>query len=134
MPERVARYMAGWSNISLNGRALALSLGLAVMAGIISGFTPALQALRIDLGDAAQIGARGRWWARGAAARPEEQILAASQISLAVALVVGAALMCKGMFGMLHLVDRYQPAKTLTFNVHLPEKRYDTPARKSGLK
>ena len=38
MPERVARYMAGWSNISLNGRALALSLLLAVGAGVISGF------------------------------------------------------------------------------------------------
>ena len=29
MPERVARYMAGWDNISLNGRALAFSLLLA---------------------------------------------------------------------------------------------------------
>jgi len=40
MPERVARFMAGWSNISLSGRALAFSLLLAVLAGVISGFAP----------------------------------------------------------------------------------------------
>jgi len=36
MPERVARFMAGWSNISLNGRTLAFSLLLAVLAGVVS--------------------------------------------------------------------------------------------------
>ena len=41
MPERVARYMAGWSNISLNGRALAFSILLAVIAGVVAGFAPA---------------------------------------------------------------------------------------------
>ena len=56
-------------------------------------------------------------------------ILAVAQISLAVALVIGAALMCKGMLAMLHMADRYQPAQTLTFNVNLPVARYDTPAK-----
>ena len=35
MPDRVARFLAGWSNISLNGRALAMSLLLAVVAGAV---------------------------------------------------------------------------------------------------
>src|SRR5271156_1441231 len=34
--------------------------------------------------------------------------------------------MCKGMLGMLHLGDRYRPAQTLIFNVHLPVAHYDT--------
>ena len=53
-------------------------------------------------------------------------VFAVAQISLAVALVVGAALMSKGMFSLLHLADEYHPANVLCLNVSLPEKRYDT--------
>jgi putative ABC transport system permease protein len=130
MPESVARFMAGWSNISLNGRALTLSLLLAVMAGIISGFAPALEALRINL--VTQLKSGSRAVVGTGRSRKLRNVLAVSQIALAVALVVGAALMCKGMFGMLHLADRFQPAKTLTFNVHLPVTRYDTPAKQAA--
>jgi putative ABC transport system permease protein len=130
MPEHVARFMSGWSNISLNGRALALSLLLALMAGIISGFAPALEALRINL--VTQLKSGSRSVVGAGRSRKLRNILAVSQISLAVALVIGAALMCKGMFGMLHLADRYDPAQTLTFNVHLPVTRYDTPAKQAA--
>jgi putative ABC transport system permease protein len=130
MPERVARFMAGWSNISLNGRALAFSLMLAVVAGVISGVAPALQALRVNLVDQLKSGSRAV--AGSGRSRKLRNILAVSQISLAVALVIGAALMCKGMFAMLHLGDRYQPAQVLTFNVHLPAARYDTPEKLAG--
>ena len=130
MPERIARYMAGWSNISLNGRTLALSLGLAVLAGIVSGFAPALQALRINLVSQLKSGSRSVVGAgRSSKLR---NVLAASQIALAVALVVGASLMCKGMLSMLHLADAYNPKQTLTFAMHLPEARYDTPEKQAG--
>jgi predicted permease len=130
MPEHVARFMAGWSNISLNGRALTLSLLLAILAGIVSGFAPALQALRVNLVEQLKAGSRavigtGR-------SHKLRNILAVAQISLAVALVIGASLMSKGMLAMLHMADRYNPAQTLTFNVHLPEKRYDTPAKRAA--
>ncbi|MFY9852278.1 MAG: ABC transporter permease, partial [Terracidiphilus sp.] len=94
MPERVARFMAGWSNISLSGRALAFSLLLAVLAGVISGFAPALEALRIDLVGQLKSGSRGV--VDSGRSKKLRNILAVAQISLAVALVIGAALMCKG--------------------------------------
>ncbi len=55
-----------------------------------------------------------------------------SQISLAVALVIGAALMSKGMWSLLHIADVYQPKQMLTFNVSLPVARYDTPQKHAG--
>jgi putative ABC transport system permease protein len=127
MPERVARYLAGWSNISLNGRALAFSLVLAILAGIVSGFAPALEALRINLVDQLKSGSRSI--AGSGRSRKLRNVLAISQVSLAVALVIGATLMCKGMLGMLHLADAYQPKKMLTFDVQLPKARYDTPQK-----
>jgi putative ABC transport system permease protein len=127
MPPNVARYMAGWSNIALNWRGLAFSLLLAVLAGAISGFAPALQALRVNLVD--QLKAGSRSVLGGRRSQSLRNVLAVSQIALAVALVVGAALMCKGMMSMLHKTDPYNPDQVLTFNVHPPVARYDTPQR-----
>ena len=130
MPERVARYMAGWSNISLNGRALALSILLALVAGVVSGFAPAAQALRVNLAD--QLKAGSRTASGSAASRRLKNVFAVAQISLAVALVIGATLISKGMQAMLHMADAYEPAKILSFNVKLPETRYDTPEKRAA--
>jgi predicted permease len=130
MPERVARYMAGWSNISLNGRALALSLLLAVGAGVVSGFAPALVALRMNLVDQLKSGSRAI--AGAGRSRWLRNAFAIAQISLAVALVIGAALMSKGMVAMMHLADPHDPARMLTFSVHLPAARYDTAQKQAA--
>jgi putative ABC transport system permease protein len=127
MPERVARLLAGWSNISLNGRALALSLLLAIATGLLAGLAPALAALRVDL--VGQLKAGSRAVAGPGRGRALRNALAVAQIALAVALVAGAALMGKGMLGMLHQGDPYDPAHTLTFQVHPDPARYDNPAK-----
>ena len=130
MPERIARHLAGWSNISLNGRTLGLSLGLAVLAGIVSGFAPALAALRIDLANQLKSGSRSV--VGSGRSSKLRNMLAAAQIAMAVALVIGAALMSKGMLAMLHLADPYHPNQTLTFLVHLPAARYDSAERQAA--
>jgi len=122
MPDRVARYMAGWSNISLNGRALAFSLLLAVGAGIAAGFLPALESMRINLVD--QLKAGSRSVTGSGRAHRLRNIFAVGQIALAVALVIGAALMCKGMWAMLNFAGVYSPKQSLTFNLYLPPARY----------
>ena len=127
MPARVARFMSGWSNISLNGRALGLSILLAVAAGVVSGFAPALAALRVNLVDQLKSGSRAIMG--GGRSRWLRSTFAVAQISLAVALVIGAALMAKGMNATMHAADRFSPAQRLTFSVHLPAARYDTPEK-----
>ncbi len=129
MPERVARYMSGWSNISLNGRAMVFSILLAMIAGVVSGFTPAINALRLNLAD--QLKAGSRSVSGSASARRLKNAFAVAQISLAMALVIGATLISKGMTAMLHMADRYDPASILSFNVKLPEGRYDTAEKRA---
>ncbi|MBS1804045.1 MAG: ABC transporter permease [Acidobacteria bacterium] len=126
MPARVARYIPGWDNISINGRALAFSVFLAVLSGIIAGLAPSIETLRIRLVDQLRAGSRqatGRSRLRS--------IFAVAQISLAVALVIGAALMAKGMSSMFHQADIYSPEKILTLHPDLPTKRYDTPEKQA---
>ena len=127
MPERIARFMAGWSNISLNGRALAFSLLLAIGAGVVSGFLPALEAMRINLVDQLKAGARSV--AGSGRTHRLRNLFALAQISLAVALVIGAALMCKGVWSMFSLADVHGPKQVLTFNAYLPAARYSTPEK-----
>jgi len=124
MPERIARYMAGWSNISLNGRALGFSLFLAIAAGLTSGLLPALKALSVNLVDQLKAGSRTASGSRQT--HRLRDIFAVTQIALSVLLVIGAALMCKGMWSLLHLADAYQPTQVLTFTVALPVSRYST--------
>ena len=130
MPERVARYVAGWSNISLSGRALAFSLVLALSAGLVSGILPALRSLRINLVDQLKAGSRTASGSRQT--HRLRDAFAIAQISLSVLLVIGAALMCKGMWSLLHLADAYQPTKNLTFHAYLPPARYATDEKKAA--
>ena len=122
MPDSVARYVAGWSNISLNGRAMAFSLGIALAAGLVSGILPAFKALRINLVDQLKAGSRSTSSSRQT--HRLRDLFAIAQIALSVILVIGATLMCKGMWAMLHMADQFEPGKTLTFTVYLPPARY----------
>jgi putative ABC transport system permease protein len=130
MPERVARYMAGWSNTELNGRAIAFSIVLACGAGLAAGMAPALEALRVNLVEQLKTGSRSA--ISSGRTHRLRNIFAVAQISLAVALVIGAALMTKGMTAYLHAADQYEPNRMLTFDVDLPLGRYDTPAKQAA--
>jgi putative ABC transport system permease protein len=129
MPPRVARYMPGWSNTSLNGRALMFTMLLAVTAGVVSGFAPALEALRVNLVNQLKSGSRSS--TGSGRTHRLRSIFAVTQIAFAVALVIGAALMSKGMDTMLHVADSFNPNKALVFAVSLPNDRYDTPEKRA---
>ena len=128
MPPLIARYIAGWRNISLNGRVLAASLVLALAAGVISGLAPSLESLRLNLVD--QLKAGGRTSTGSKRTHRLRNIFIVGQISLAVALVVGAALMAKGLNAMFHRSDVYRPKQILTFNITLSAEHYGTPQKK----
>ncbi len=130
MPERVARYIAGWGHVSINGRALALSIVLAVIAGVVSGIAPGLEALRVNLVE--QLKSGGRSTTGSGRAHRLRNIFAATQIAFAVALVVGASLMAKGMWNLLHMADRHHPEQVLTFTVQLPPEHYETAAQQAA--
>ena len=129
MPARVAHYIPGWYNTSINRRALLLSLVLAVGAGFVAGLVPAVEALRIRLVEQLRAGSRQ---STGTGRGRLRSVFAVAQISLAVALVIGAALMAKGMNAMLHQADIYNPDKVLTLKITLPIKRYNTPEKQAA--
>ena len=130
MPERVARYMSGWSNIHFSGRTFAFSVLLAVLAGVVSGLMPSVEALRVNPAEQLRAGSRSTLGSKRN--HRLRSVFAVAQIALAVVLVIGATLISKGMQAMIHSADAYEPQKMLTFNVSLPAARYDTPRKRAA--
>lgn len=122
MPARVARYVAGWDTIRLSGPTLAFSLLLAVGAGLVAGIAPAVQALRISLAD--QLKSGSRTGTGGGRSHGLRNTFAVAQIALALALVIGASLMSKGLLATLQFGEVYHPKQVLIFFVSLPEAQY----------
>jgi putative ABC transport system permease protein len=129
MPARIAKYIPGWANTTLNGRALAFSFLLAILAGVVATIAPALEAIRVNPAEQLKAGARSSVGSGRARLRT---IFAVAQIALAMALVIGAALISKGMDALLHSIDIYSPQHALIFNVNLPESRYDEPEKRAA--
>ncbi len=130
MPARIAKFIPGWANTTLSLRALAFSIMLAVVAGVVATIAPALEALRVN--PVEQLKAGGRSSVGSGRARLRT-VFSVAQIALAVALVIGAALISKGMNAQLHLADVYSPQHALIFQAALPEARYDEPEKRAGL-
>jgi putative ABC transport system permease protein len=130
MPQRIARYMPGWSNISLDWRALGYSVALTLIVGIISGIAPAYAAMRVGVSE--QLKAGSRTLSDTAKSHRLRNLFAIAQIALSVALVIGASLMATGTYAMLKATQSYDPDHLLTFSIALPEGRYVTAAQQTA--
>ena len=122
MPPEVAKYVAGWSQIGLDGRAIAFTTGIGVLAGILSGLAPALKSSRPDLNETLKEG--GRSSSAGRARQRTRSILVVSEVTLALILLVGAGLMVKGFRALLNVNQSLVPETVLTMRINLPESKY----------
>lgn len=125
MPPEIQRYILGWQNMQLDGRALLFTLLAAVAAGIIAGLAPAWQCSRPNLTDTLKEGGRGS--SVGGAKHRLRSILVATEIALAVVLLVGAGLMVRGFQSMLVAGERIEPATLLTLRLALTDAKYKEP-------
>jgi putative ABC transport system permease protein len=130
MPADVARFVSGWQEIRLDGRTLAFTLAVAVVAGIISGLAPALQASRPNLNETLKEGGRGS--TAGHARRRLRSILLVGEVALALILLVGAGLMVRGVGALLNVNQNFAPDSLLTLRFELPDGKYrELPARRA---
>ena len=85
MPPDVARFIPGWQAIRVAARTLFYTLGLSVLAGILSGLAPALQSSRPNLNETLREGDRGS--SAGRARTTLRNALVAVEMALAMVLV-----------------------------------------------
>ncbi len=118
MPADIERFVPGWDQIRLDGRAFLFALATAGFAGVLAGIAPALRSSRPDLNTSLKEGARAGLGGRST--HRYRDALAVAQIALALVLLVGAGLMVKGFRALLDTNRKYQPETLLTMRVALP--------------
>jgi putative ABC transport system permease protein len=128
MPPEIERFILGWKDIHLNGRALLFTLVAALLAGILAGLAPAWQCSRPDLTGALKEGGRGgSTGSHRGALGALRNILVAAEIALAVVLLVGAGLMVRGFRTMVYNGETIEPATLLTMRLAITDNKYHQP-------
>jgi putative ABC transport system permease protein len=111
-----------WMVIELDGRVLAFTLAVSVIAGLISGLAPALQLSRPSLVESLQESGRGS--SSGRRAGHLRDCLVVAEIALAVVLLTGAGLLIRRFLELQSQEKGFQADSTTTFRVDLGWKRY----------
>ncbi|MGZ8846811.1 MAG: FtsX-like permease family protein, partial [Pyrinomonadaceae bacterium] len=114
IPENVPRI----HEINVDLRVLGFTLLISIISGAVFGLAPALQASRIDLNESLKESARGT--TGGLRQNRMRAFLIVCEVSLAVVLMIGAALLTKSFVRLLDVNPGFDPAHTLTMEVSLP--------------
>ena len=114
IPEKVPRI----HEINVDMRVLGFALLISFITGVLFGLAPAWQASRVDLNESLKEGARGT--TAGLRQNRLRAFLIVSEVSLAVVLMIGAALLTKSFVRLLDVKPGFDPSHTLTMEVALP--------------
>jgi putative ABC transport system permease protein len=110
--------------VGIDLRVLGFTLGVSLLTGIIFGLAPAFHSSKTGLIDALKEGGRGT--SEGARRNKVRSFLVVTELAIAVVLLVGAALLIQSLWRLQKVNSGLQPENILTFNVGLPEVKYDS--------
>jgi putative ABC transport system permease protein len=106
----------------------AFALGLTLFTGFLFGIYPAWRFANANLEQALRESDRtgtagaGTGWARG--------VLVASQVALALMLLVGSGLLMKSFLNLQKVDLGFQPGNVMTLETHLPDATYSEPSER----
>ena len=109
------------SNIHLDGPALIFTALASVATGLVFGLVPAFQASRTHLNESLKEGERG---AEGFGRNRLRGVLVASEIALALILLVGTGLVLRSFVRLQAVDPGFKPDHVLTAEISLPEAQY----------
>jgi predicted permease len=115
------------ATLTLEPRLLVFSLGIASLSALGFGLLPALRAARTQPGDILREQSRSA--TSGGVQLRLRQWLVVSQVALAFVLLVGAGLLVASFQRIREVPLGVRPDGVLTFELHLPDARYDSTAR-----
>jgi predicted permease len=109
--------------ISLDGRVLATTLGIALATSLLFGLAPAIYASRVNVqGSLSEAGTRS---VAGGAGRWSRRILVVAEVALGVVLLVSAGLLVRTFVHLRSLNPGFDPSHVTTAMVSLQDKRYE---------
>ena len=111
------------SQIRLDGNVLLFAVAVSILAGICFGMAPALAASRVTLEERlrssrGEANAGGRQWGR--------RMLVASELAMAVMLLVGAGLLARSFWRLTSVDPGFRPDHLLTLNLRITPQQMDS--------
>jgi putative ABC transport system permease protein len=110
--------------IAIDGQVLLFTLTLAIVAALLAGIVPALQASRPDVVGTLREGGRE---GSAVASRRTRQVLIAAEVALAFVLLAGAGLLLRTLWSMQHVDRGFSTSRIATMRVSLPGAAYAGP-------
>ena len=114
--------------IGVDGRVLAFTCALTVLAGLLFGTLPALRASQTALTEALKAGSPTLGGSFGA--HRLRALLVVSQVALTVVLLTGAGLLIKSFVRLQQTRLGFRPERLLTARISLPRSAYSTPQQR----
>ncbi|HSO75726.1 MAG TPA: ABC transporter permease, partial [Blastocatellia bacterium] len=114
------------SEINLEGRVVAFTVGVSLLTGIIFGLVPALQARKPDLNETLKDAGRGSTGGR----HLFRSGLVVSEVALTLVLLIGAGLMIRSFYRLQQVDPGFNHERLLTFSISLPSKKYPEPPQR----
>jgi putative ABC transport system permease protein len=115
--------------VQLSGSVLAFTAALSILTGFIFGLAPALQSAKTNVHDSLKEGSHAS--ASGARQRLRS-ILVISEVTLSVALLIGAGLIINSLWRMLHVNPGFDSQGVLRTQISLSDKNYPAAAQTIG--
>jgi predicted permease len=111
-----------WMSVDVDGRVLAFTVVIAMVAGLISGLAPALHLYRESFGGTLKEGGRGSSGGKAAGRLRDSMIV--TEVALAVVLLAGAGALIRGFIELQSQEKGFRSDAMATFRVALGWKRY----------
>ena len=111
--------------IALDVRVLGFTAAIAVSTGLLAAFVPAWQISRRDANETLKQGS-----ARGNSSKGDgrvRKLLVASEVALAIMLLVGAGLLLRSLAGLRAVDPGFDGNRVLTATIEIPQAKYPTP-------
>src|SRR5271170_8310 len=129
MPPDVERFIPGWHRVHLDIGVFLYTFAVSFAAGIFAGLLPAFFGSSADPNDALKESGRGQGTSVSRARL--RNALVVVEIALSLVLLVGAALVSRGVQSLLALNFKFDPQSLFVFRVSLPASRFGTPAQRN---
>ncbi len=120
MPAKIARFVAGWHDIDVDGRLVLFTVALALGTAIVFGLLPAIQGSRAHIPTRLKEGGRGTSPGRQRLRRA----LVVAEMALALPLLVASGLSAVGVNRFLNGPQGFNPDNLLTLQLVLAEGRH----------
>jgi putative ABC transport system permease protein len=108
------------SGVSLDARILVFTGLISLATGVLFGLAPLFQARKISANESLKQNARG---SSGSQTRMRSGLMVA-QMAIATMLLIGAGLMAKSLWALLHVSPGFRTEQILTARLSLPRSRY----------